>query len=263
MATLAIDYKTGVTNTVSNVLTFIPKLLVFLLIVIVGYFVAKAIAKILTKLLQRVGFDSLVERGGVKKALEKSQYDAAAILAKLVFYAIMLFVLSTAFAVFGRNPIGDYLHAVIAYLPLVFVAIVIVVIGAAVAAAAKLLIQNSLGGLSYGTMLANAASTIIIALFAIAALNTLHIAQTVVNALLYAVLTAVVGVVIVAVGGGGIATMSSRWQNMADRYDEEKVNIRQQVRSAPSVREQAQQAKGQAQNAARGDGGSPAGARRR
>ncbi len=263
MATLAIDYKTGLNNAWSNIATFIPKLVVFLIILVVGYIVAKAIAKILTKVLQKVGFDNLVERGGVKKALANSEYDAAGILSKVVFYAIMLFVLSTAFGVFGTNPISGYLHAVIAYLPLVFIAIVILVIGAAIAAAAKALIENSLGGLSYGTLLANAASTVIIALFAIAALDQLHIAQNVVDALLYATLAAVVGVVIVAVGGGGISTMSARWQAMADTYDQEKDVMRQQVRSAPSIREQAQQAKAKAQSATSSDGGgSAAGARR-
>jgi hypothetical protein len=115
---------------------------------------AKAIAKILAKVLTRVGFDRLVERGGIKRALDRWSYDASGILAKVVYYAIMLFVLSTAFGVFGSNPISDYLRAVIAYLPLVFVAVVIVVI----AAGARNLIENSLGGLSYARVLANLAS---------------------------------------------------------------------------------------------------------
>jgi hypothetical protein len=59
----------------------------------------------------------------------RSSYDASGILAKVVYYAIMLFVLSTAFGVFGSNPISDYLRAVIAYLPLVFVAIAVVAVG--------------------------------------------------------------------------------------------------------------------------------------
>lgn len=183
----------------------------------------------------------------MKKALDKSQYAAAGILAEIVYYAIMPFVLSTAFGVFRQNPISDYLRAVIAYPPLMFVAIVIVVIGAAVAAAAKALTENSLGGLSYGTMLANVVSTVIIALLAIAALDQLHIAQNVINALLYATLTALV-VIVVAVGGGGISTMSSRWEKVAAKYDEEKDNMSQQIRSAPGVRELAQQAKQKAQS---------------
>jgi hypothetical protein len=191
----------------------------------VGYLIAKAIAKILSKVLTRVGFDRLVERGGVKRALDRSSYDASGILAKVVYYAIMLFVLSTAFGVAGSNPISDYLLAVIAYLPLFFAAIVIVivvVIAAAIAAGARNLIENSLGGLSYARVLANLASGFILAIGVIAALDQLHIAAAVVSAILYAVLAALVGIAIVAVGGGGIKSMAQWWEAVAARYDKEK-----------------------------------------
>ena len=100
----------------------------------------------------------------------------------------------------------------IAYLPLVFVAIIIVIIAAAIAAAVKALIENSLSGLSYAKILGNAASGLILAFGLIAALDQLHIATNVVNAVLYAALAAIVGILIVAVGGGGIKTMSARWE---------------------------------------------------
>jgi hypothetical protein len=242
MPEASINFGTGLTSAWSNVATFVPKLVVFLLILIIGYLIAKAIAKILTKVLQRLGFDRLVERGGVKHALDRSSYDAAGILAKIVYYAIMLFVLSTAFGVFGTNPISDYLRAVIAYLPLVFVAIVIVVIAAAIAAGAKSLIENSLGGLSYARVLAHHASGFIQAIGVIAALDQLHIAANVVNAILYAALAALVGIAIVAVGGGGIKTMSQRWETAAARYDEEKPRIAAAARNAPAISDQARQA---------------------
>jgi len=237
----AIDFGTGYSSAWSNVATFIPKFVVFLIILIVGYVIARAIAKILSTVLTRVGFDRMVERGGIKSALDRSQYDASDILAKLVFYAIMLFVLSTAFGVFGTNPVSDYLHAVIAYLPLVFVAIIIVIIASAIAAGAKKLIEGSLGGLSYGKTLANLAAGFILAIGIIAALDQLHIAANVVNAILYAALAAVVGIAVVAVGGGGIKTMSQRWEAVAARYDEEKPNIAAAARNAPSVTDQATQ----------------------
>ncbi|MGI8668010.1 MAG: mechanosensitive ion channel family protein [Jatrophihabitans sp.] len=243
----AVDYGTGVSNAFSNVATFVPKLLIFLVILIIGYLIAKAVTKAVSAVLTRVGFDKAVERGGVKKALESSKYDASDILAKIVYYAIMLFVLSTAFGVFGPNPISDYLHAVIAYLPLVFVAILIIIIASAVAAAVKALIDNSLGSLSYAKLLGNLASGLILAFGVIAALNQLHIATNVVNAVLYATLAAIVGILIVAVGGGGIKTMSSRWESAAVKYDEEKPKIAEAARNAPSIRAQAQQAKESAQ----------------
>ena len=177
----------------------------------------------------------------------------------------MLFVLSTAFGVFGPNPISDYLRAVISYLPLVFVAILILVVASAIAAAVKGLIENSLGGLSYGKTLANVASAVILALGVIAALGQLHVAENVVNAVLYATLAAIVGVVIVAVGGGGIKTMSQRWENVAAGYDAEKPRIADTARNAPGVKQQAAQAKNKAQEFAQdGSGnGSTAGAPRR
>jgi Conserved TM helix len=238
----AVDIEEGVNDAVSTVATFVPKLVAFLLILVIGWFVAKLLAKVLDKILERVGFDRAVERGGIRQALANSKYDASDILAKIVFYTIMLFVLSTAFGVFGPNPISGYLAAVIAYLPKVFVAIVIIVIASAVAAGVKTLIQNSLGGLSYGRILANAASVLILALGVIAALDQLQIAQNVVNAVLYAALAALVGVVVVAVGGGGIRPMQARWETSLARYDVEKHNVRQQVAAAPSPTDQARHA---------------------
>lgn len=242
MPEASINFGSGVSNAWSNVAAFVPKFVVFLIILIVGYIVAKVIGKVLSKVLARVGFDRLVERGGIKTALDRSQYDASDILAKLVYYAIMLFVLSTAFGVFGSNPISSYLHAVIAYLPLLFVAIVIVVIAAAIAAAARRLIENSLGGLAYARTLANLASGFILAIGVIAALDQLHIAQNVVDAILYAALAALVGIAIVAVGGGGIKTMSQRWEAVAARYDQERPRIAAAVGNAADPSDQLSQA---------------------
>ncbi|MGI8626706.1 MAG: mechanosensitive ion channel family protein [Geodermatophilaceae bacterium] len=245
------DIKQSFTNLLDTVVQFLPKLGGFLLILIIGYFIAKALEKILTKVLQKVGFDRLVERGGVKKALAKSQYDAAGVLARLVFYAVMLFVLSTAFGVFGDNPISTYLAAIIGYLPKVFVAILIVVIAAAVAAGVKGVIQNTMGGLSYGNVLANAASILILAL-GIAALNQLQIAENVVNAVLYASLAAIVGIVIIAVGGGGIGPMRSRWESALAKVETEAPRLKAQASGA--VQETRSDPKHVASQSARLDG---------
>src|SRR5688572_25163079 len=104
----------------ANVLLFGPKLLMFLVILVVGYYAAKFICKILNRVLERVGFDRLVERGGIKKSLDRANWDASDIVSKLVFYFVMLFTLQLAFGVFGANPISAMLTSIIAYLPHVF-----------------------------------------------------------------------------------------------------------------------------------------------
>ena len=233
-------------DAVRSVALFVPKLVAFLAILIIGYFVAKLIGKAVDKLLERVGFDRAVERGGVKKALSKSSYDASDIVGKLVYYALLLFVLQMAFGVFGPNPISDLLTGVIAFLPKAIVAVVIIVVTAAIAAAVRELISNTLGGLSYGKTLANIAAFFIIGLGVIAALNQVGIATTVTLPVLVAVLATISGILIVGVGGGLIKPMQSRWEGYLNTASAEADTIRRQVRQAPSAKDQALSAKNEA-----------------
>jgi hypothetical protein len=89
--------------------------------------------------------------------------------------------------------------------------------------------------LSYGKLLANAVSVVILALGVIAALDQLEIAQNVVNAVLYASLAAVVGVVVVAVGGGGIAPMRQRWEQTLARVEAEAPRAAAEARGPDPV----------------------------
>ena len=230
MVLAAIDFEGGLEEAWDSIITFLPKLLGFLLILGIGYFVAKAVEKLLDKILERVGFDRLVERGGLRTALAKSRLDASSILARIVFYVAFLFVLQLAFGVFGPNPISDLLEGIIAFLPKVFVAILIVVITAAVATAVKTLVESVLGGLSYGRTLAMVASAAVWVVGIAAALNQVEIAPEIVNGLFYAMLALLVGVGIVAIGGGGIQPMRERWQRALTRIDQEAPHIRQEAR---------------------------------
>jgi mechanosensitive ion channel-like protein len=226
------QFQDGLGDAWATVATFLPKFVGFLAILLIGYFIAKAITKVLDRVLEKVGLDRAVERGGVGMALAKSQYDASSLLAKIAFYALMLFVLQLAFGVFGSNPISDLIHGTIAYLPNVFVAILIIVIGAAVAAAVKEIVEASLGGLSYGRALAFGASTAILVIAAFAALDQLEIAPSIVTGLFYAILAIVVGSSVVAIGGGGIKTMSRYWDRAANRAEQESGSLKQEAQGS-------------------------------
>jgi hypothetical protein len=240
------EFRAGVGDAWSNVAEFLPKLVGFLLILIIGYFIAKAITKVLGKVLERVGFDRAVQRGGVGKALERSKYDASSLLAQVLFYALMLFVLQLAFGVFGPNPVSNLIHGVIAYLPNVFVAIVIIVVGGAVAAAVKEIVEASIGGLSYGRGLAFGAATAILVIAIFGALDQLNVAPAIVTGLFYALLAIIVGSAVVAVGGGGIPTMRRYWERAANRADMEAGNLRTEARgSGDRIRARAESRMGQ------------------
>lgn len=222
----------------ANVMTFVPKFLVFMAIVVGGYFLAKFLARLFDALLERLRFDNLVERGGVKRVLAKSGYDASDVLAKLLFYTLFLFVLQFAFGIFGPNPVSALLTSIIAYIPNIFVAAIIIVVAAAIAKGVKDIMSISLGGLSYGQMLARLAAGAIMVVAIFAALNQLNIAPAIVNGLFYAMLAVVAGSAIIAIGGGGILPMRAQWERWLARAREEAPRLRAQAGKVPQAAEQ-------------------------
>jgi hypothetical protein len=227
---LAVDFQGGVSSAWSNVITFVPKLAAALLIILVGYLLARVIASVLDKVLERVGFDRAVERGGLKQALAKSKYDPSDIIAKLAFWLIFLVTLQLAFGVFGPNPVSDLLQGLIAYLPNVLVAIVIIVVAAAIAKAVTDLGSNLLSSVSGGPVMAKGAGIAILVFGAFAALDQLQIAPRIVTGLWYAILAIVVGSAVVAIGGGGIKTMQRYWERTASKAEERASEVTRQAR---------------------------------
>src|SRR5919112_1080207 len=189
---LAVDFQGGIESAWSNVATFVPKLVAALVILVVGWIVAKTVASLLNKVLERVGFDRVVERGGVRQVLARSKYDPSDIL----------------------------------------VAILILVIAAAVARAVTELLSNLLSAMAGGQLLARGAGIAILVFAAFAALDQLQIAPRIVTGLWYAILAAVVGSVIVAVGGGGIRTMQRYWEQTASRAEQRGPQLRDQARAS-------------------------------
>jgi hypothetical protein len=246
MIVAANGFTEGLERAWGNTAEFIPKFIGFLAILFIGYIVAKVVAKIVGAVLERVGFDRAVERGGIKQALANTNYDASSLVGKVVFYTVFLLALQMAFGVFGTNPISDLLTSVVAYLPKVFAAILIIVVAAAIAAAVKEIVEASLGGLSYGRGLAIAASATIMTIGVFAALNQLQLAAPIVNGLFYAALAIIVGSAVIAIGGGGIGPMRTQWEKALAKIEQEGPQMREQARgSGQRIEQRAEERKEQ------------------
>ncbi|MFO7249396.1 MAG: hypothetical protein DIU60_001430 [Actinomycetes bacterium] len=209
-----------------TIVLFVPRLVVFVLILIIGWIVAKVLEKVVDKVLERVGFDRAVERSGVGRVFEGGRYDASSLIARIVFYAILLITLQLAFSVFGPNPVSNLLTAVVAWLPLAIVAIIILVVAGAIAGAVKDIITGMLGGTSYGRWIGVAAAVFIWALGIIAALNQVGIATAVTTPILVTVLATVGAIIAIGVGGGLIRPMQQRWERWLGRIEEQAPQMR-------------------------------------
>ncbi|RAY14532.1 hypothetical protein DPM19_12170 [Actinomadura craniellae] len=199
----------------------VPKLVAFIAILAIGWIIARLLQKLVDVVLERVGFDRMVERGVVGDTLRRSKYDASSIVAKIVFYLILLIALQLAFSAFGPNPVSTLLSSVVAWLPLLIVAIVIIVVAAAIAGAVRDLISTALSTRSYGRFVANAAAVFILALGIIAALAQVGIATAITGPLLIAVLATIGAILAIGVGGGMIRPMEARWNRWLEQIEQE------------------------------------------
>jgi hypothetical protein len=249
----AVSVSQSVQNLLDTVVHSIPKVLVFLVILVIGWILARVLMKAIVVLLHRIKFDHFAERGVVGQALGRTDMDASGLIAKIVYYVVLLVTLQLAFGVFGDNPISTMLNAVVGWLPKAVVAIILIVVASAIAKVVKDLLSATLGGLSYGNFVATAASIAIIALGVIAALDQIGIASAVTEPVLVTVLATIGAILAIGVGGGLIRPMQERWERMLNAAERETNSHltayqsgRQHAMNAPAQEaQQTQQAQGQ------------------
>jgi hypothetical protein len=229
------DIMGGLSQAWSSIATFVPKLALFLVILLVGWFIAKMLAKFAEVGLRKVGFDRAVDKSGLGRMLERSNYDAIKLVAKLLYYFVLLIVLQASFAVFGTNPISDALNSIVSWLPKAAVAIIIVVVAGAIANAVKDLLTSALSSVSYGRVVANIAAVFIVGLGVVAALNQIGVAGFVTSSVLTAVLATIAGVLIIGVGGGLVRPMQDRWGKWLNRIEEDSSNVKAPAEGGPTV----------------------------
>ena len=104
-------------------------------------------------------------------------------------------------------------------------------LGGVVAGAVKKLLENALGGLSYGAILANGVSVLVLLGFLKAALDEVGVATNVTGPLLIAILATVAGILIVGVGGGLIKPMQERLELALTKASDEAASARGQVKA--------------------------------
>lgn len=116
-----------------------------------------------------------------------------------------------------------------------FAAVVIHVIVAALVKVVTDLLSAALGEVSGGEWIARGAGMAILVIGIFAALGQLQIAPVIVNGLFYALLAIIVGVAIVAFGGGGIQTARRYWERASDGVERKASEIRRDAERAAAV----------------------------
>lgn len=110
---------------------WVPKIIGALLILIVGLFIARIIRRIVKRVLENDAVGRVLDSAGVGAALRNSGYSASELGATIVYGFLALVVLLLAATALEVQAIVDLLERLIAFVPVVIVAVVIVIIASA------------------------------------------------------------------------------------------------------------------------------------
>jgi hypothetical protein len=195
---------------------FFPRLAAALGILMVGFILAKMVERGTDLILHRIGFDGWMREGGVTEALERAgtTLDPSSVLAKLVFWTVMLLVIILGANALGLSAVSILFSELLAYIPNVIAAVIVLVLGILLGEFVKDLVLASAGGLSGGPTLARAAKAAVILLAVFMALEQLDIAQDIVLVFFIAVVGAAALAAGIAFGLGGrdiAAQISREW----------------------------------------------------
>ena len=188
-----------------QIVSFLPQLLAGLGILLMGYGVAKMAERATEVALERIGFDRWMADGGVTEALERTGtgFAASTVIAKLVFWAVMLLVILLIANVLGLDEVSGLFAELLSYIPNVIAAVIILLLGMVLGEFVKDLVLASAGAMHGGSTLARVAKGAVIVLAVFMALEQLNIAEDIVLVAFMAIMGSAALAAGIAFGLGG------------------------------------------------------------
>ena len=191
----------------SDFFEFIPKLLGAIILLVVGWFLGKLVGKLVTTGLRAIKFNQIADKAEIDEFLRNAgvKMDPAAVVGAIARWFIYLVFFLAAFNALGLPQVSAVIDDVLTFLPKVVVAIIVLLAGALAGNLLAGVVRGSLRsmGLQNAEVFGTVARFAVIAFAAIAALDMLEIAPTIVNTLWQGFIFGVVGIVVLAFGLGG------------------------------------------------------------
>ncbi len=205
-------------DALSAFLGYIPQLIGALIILIVGYVIAKALQAIVGRVLEGIGFDRWMERGGIKQFFDRAdtEHTPHSILGRLVFWFVFIIAITMAADALGIPQVSAVLAQLIAYIPSIIAAILILILAALLANFLSSIVRGATGS----DILASVARYAIIVYAVFAAVTQLGIAVELTAPTFLIVLGAVALAAAIAFGLGSREVAQDIIEKAYNRRDE-------------------------------------------
>ncbi|GAC1695122.1 MAG: hypothetical protein NVS9B3_13340 [Gemmatimonadaceae bacterium] len=202
-----------------------------LVILFAGYLVARLIERVTIVILRRIGFDRLLERGGVMDAVERSgtRVNPTRVVAALIFWLVMFAVIMVAANALGLESLANVFSELVGYIPSVIAALAIILVGIVLGEFVGGLILASAGAIHGTAALARIGKGGVIILAVFMALQELGIATSIVTTAFAILFGAVALSAALAFGLGNRDLAGEVTREWYDRYRSERDRVERAV----------------------------------
>ena len=218
---------------------YVPALFGALVILFAGYLFAKLIEKGTDRVLRRIRLNSLLERGGVMQAVERSgsHINPTRVLANLVFWLVMFAVMMVAASAVGLDQLTGVFSELVSFIPSVIAAIVIVLVGIVLGSFVGGLIMASAGGIVGGATLARVGRWGVLVLAVFMALQELGVATEIVTTAFAILFGAVALALSLAFGLGNRELAGEVTREWYERWRAERDRVERDAAAAEAAEE--------------------------
>jgi len=265
----AIDIANSLQTALTDLLTFLPRLIGFLVILLVGYVIARVVKAVIARILGRLHVDRRLHESPAGEYVEKFSPGASPsrLVGAVAFWLIFIFALTAAIGALQIPAVTAFMNQVLAYLPNVIVAVLIFVIAAAIGGAAAGLAHRTMGDTPTGDLVKTAAPALVLSVGFFMILTQLNIAPEIVQILFTAIVGALALGLALAFGLGGrnvaARILEEAYQRGRDEKDQVKDDFQTgKERGQRDVEQQRARVEG-GDNAHSGDAATQVGAVRR
>lgn len=239
---------------------YLPQLLGALIVLLVGYIIAKILDKVITKGLQKAKVDHrLQSAGGGYVEKFSPQGSPSKLVGLVVFWVIMLFVITSAIGTLNIPALTGFMNQVLAYLPNVIAALLIFIVAALVAGLIGGLAHRMMGDTPTGKIVRAAAPALIMGIAVFMILTQLGIAPVIVTTTFIALIGSIALAAALAFGLGGrdaaAELINSGYQKAQEQSDQVRQDMATGKQRAQRDAQQAMADSGQASDGRYGTDG--------
>ena len=116
---------------VTKIAVFLPNLFFAVAIIVLGWVICNVIKRIVVRVLKVCQFDTLADRAGIRRALERGgiKQSASDIVGLLVFWFLFLIAIVTTLETLNLSGATDTLHTIYLYIPKIVAALLVLILG--------------------------------------------------------------------------------------------------------------------------------------